>query len=186
MINLVYCNPFCFIKSKLKTLVLDTLNPPCLISVSTVDTFNFLLNPLFWIFFSDQIHINQVFYLLCINTFMKTFQLHSMICLILQLNQIEQNHINLSGFFLKHQNVFLPLYSQSYGIRLNQSLKKLNLQNCLKEKSSKTIQIVMQVIPVKKITVFHVDKLNLCYLLHPVIHKHVSNNICYPLFQPFC
>lgn len=44
----------------------------------------------------------------------------------------------------------------------------------------------MQVIPVKKITVFHVDKLNLCYLLHPVIHKHVSNNICYPLFQPFC
>ena len=30
----------------------------------------------------------------------------------------------------------------------------------------------------KKITVFHVDKLSICYLLHPVIHKHDSNNIC--------
>ena len=36
---------------------------------------------------------------LCINTFIKTFQLPSMICLILQLNQREKNHINLSGFF---------------------------------------------------------------------------------------
>ena len=42
----------------------------------------------------------------------------------------------------------------------------------------------MQVISVKNITVFHVDKLSLCYLLHPVIHND-SNNICYPLFQPF-
>ena len=33
----------------------------------------------------------------------------------------------------------------------------------------------MQVISVKKITVFYVDKLSLYYLLHPVIHKHVSN-----------
>ena len=37
----------------------------------------------------------------------------------------------------------------------------------------------------KKITVFCVDKLSHCYLLHPVIHKHDSNNICYPLLQPF-
>ena len=37
----------------------------------------------------------------------------------------------------------------------------------------------------KKITVFYVDKLSLCYLLHPVIHKHDSNNLCYPLLQPF-
>ena len=37
-----------------------------------------------------------------------------------------------------------------------------------------------------KKNVFHVDKLSLYYLLHPVIHKHDSNNICYPLFQPFC
>jgi len=36
----------------------------------------------------------------------------------------------------------------------------------------------------EKITVFHLDKLSLCYLLHPVIHKHDSNNICYPLLQP--
>ena len=33
---------------------------------------------------------------------------------------------------------------------------------------------------ISEITVFHVDK-----LLHPVIHKHDSNNICYPLLQPF-
>ena len=33
-------------------------------------------------------------------------------------------------------------------------------------------------------TVYQVDKLSLYYLLHPVIHKHVSYNICYPLFQP--
>ena len=43
----------------------------------------------------------------------------------------------------------------------------------------------MQLIFVKKITAFHVDKLSLCYLLHLVIHKHDSNNVCYPLFQPF-
>ena len=43
----------------------------------------------------------------------------------------------------------------------------------------------MQVITVKKITVFLVDKLSLCYLLHPVILKHDSNKICYPLLQPF-
>ena len=36
----------------------------------------------------------------------------------------------------------------------------------------------------KKITVFHVDKLSLCYLLPPVIQKHDSNIVCYPLFQP--
>ena len=38
----------------------------------------------------------------------------------------------------------------------------------------------MQVISVKKITVFHVDKLS----LHPVIHKYDSNIVCYPLLQP--
>ena len=42
----------------------------------------------------------------------------------------------------------------------------------------------MLVISVKK-TVFHVDKLSHCYLLHPVIHKHDSNNLCYPLLQHF-
>ena len=36
----------------------------------------------------------------------------------------------------------------------------------------------------KKISAFHVDKLSLCYLLHPVIHKHDSNIACYPLLQP--
>ena len=36
----------------------------------------------------------------------------------------------------------------------------------------------------KKKTVFHVDKLSLCYLLHPVIQKHDSNFVCYPLLQP--
>ena len=41
----------------------------------------------------------------------------------------------------------------------------------------------MQIISVKK-TVHHVDKLSLYYLLHPVVHKHDSNNLCYPLFQP--
>ena len=40
----------------------------------------------------------------------------------------------------------------------------------------------MQVISVKK-TVFHVDKLSLCYLLHPEIHKHDSNVVCYSLLQ---
>ena len=39
-----------------------------------------------------MIHINQVFYLLCINTYMKTFQLPPMICFIPQLNQIDQYH----------------------------------------------------------------------------------------------
>ena len=44
----------------------------------------------------------------------------------------------------------------------------------------------MQVISVKKkISVFHVDKVSLCYLIHTVIHKHDFNNICYPLLQPF-
>ena len=43
----------------------------------------------------------------------------------------------------------------------------------------------MQLIFVKKITAFHVDKPSLCYLLHPVIYKHDSKNICYPLLQPF-
>ena len=43
----------------------------------------------------------------------------------------------------------------------------------------------MQVISVKKISVFHVDKVSLCYLIHPVIPKHDFNNICYPLLQPF-
>ena len=32
---------------------------------------------------------------------------------------------------------------------------------------------------------FHADKLSLCYLLYPVVHKHDSNFICYPLLQPF-
>ena len=40
----------------------------------------------------------------------------------------------------------------------------------------------MQVISVKKITVSHVDKLSLCYLLHPVIHKRDSNIV---LLQPY-
>ena len=35
-----------------------------------------------------------------------------------------------------------------------------------------------------KKTVYHVDKLSLYYLLHPVVHKHDFNNICYPLFRP--
>ena len=39
---------------KLKTLVLDTFYPDCQISVSTVDTFDFLLNPLFWIYLLDS------------------------------------------------------------------------------------------------------------------------------------
>ena len=34
-----------------------------------------------------------------------------------------------------------------------------------------------------KKTVYHVDKLSLYYLLHPVVHKHDFNNICYPLFR---
>ena len=33
--------------------------------------------------------------------------------------------------------------------------------------------------------VYHVDNLSLYYLFYIVIHKHDSNNICYPLFQPF-
>ena len=65
--------------------------------------------------------------------FMKTFQLSSMICVILQRNKIEQNHINLNGFSLKLQNVFPLLYFQKHGIRLNQSLKKLYLQNHFKK-----------------------------------------------------
>ena len=89
----------------------------------------------------------------------------------------------LEGVLFKTLGRFLPLHFKNYGIRLNQSLKKLNQQNCLKEKSSKTIKIVMQ--KTEKITVFHVDKLSLCYLLNLVIHKHDSNNICYPLLQPF-
>ena len=35
----------------------------------------------------------------------------------------------------------------------------------------------MQVISVKKITVYHVDKLCLCYLLYPVVHNHDFNNM---------
>ena len=42
----------------------------------------------------------------------------------------------------------------------------------------------MQTIPVKK-TVYHVDKLSLYYLHHPVVHEHDFNNLCYPLLQPF-
>ena len=41
----------------------------------------------------------------------------------------------------------------------------------------------MQIISIKN-TVFHVDKLILYYLLHPVVHKHDSNIICCPLLQP--
>ena len=37
----------------------------------------------------------------------------------------------------------------------------------------------MQVISVKKLTVIHVDKLSLCYLVHPAIDKHDSNYICH-------
>ena len=37
-----------------------------------------------------------------------------------------------------------------------------------------------------KKTVYHVDKLSLYNLLHPVVHKHDSNSLCYPLFQPLC
>ena len=36
----------------------------------------------------------------------------------------------------------------------------------------------------KKKTVYHVDKLSIYHLLHSVVHKHDSNNLCYPLFQP--
>ena len=36
----------------------------------------------------------------------------------------------------------------------------------------------------KKKTVYLVDKLSIYYLLHPVVHKHDFNNICYPLIQP--
>ena len=43
----------------------------------------------------------------------------------------------------------------------------------------------MQIISVKKRPVFHVDKITYYYLPHPVVHKHDSKNICYPLFQPF-
>ena len=32
-----------------------------------------------------------------------------------------------------------------------------------------------------KKTVYHVDKLSLCYLLHPVVHKHESNICSKPL-----
>ena len=34
---------------ELETLVLDTFNPVRLLSISTVNTFDFLLDPLFWI-----------------------------------------------------------------------------------------------------------------------------------------
>ena len=36
-----------------------------------------------------------------------------------------------------------------------------------------------------KKTVYHVDKLSLYYLHHPVIHKHDINNLWCPLLQPF-
>ena len=35
-----------------------------------------------------------------------------------------------------------------------------------------------------KKTVYHVDKLSLYSLHHPVFHKHDFNNLCSPLFQP--
>ena len=54
--------------SELKTLVLNALNPDRKISVSTVDTFDFLLNPLFWDFLTGfqsmrvlDIHNPEVF-----------------------------------------------------------------------------------------------------------------------------
>ena len=37
------------VSSELRTLVLDILYPVSLISISIVDTLDFLLNPLFWI-----------------------------------------------------------------------------------------------------------------------------------------
>ena len=54
--------------------------------------------------------------------------------------------------------------------------KRVSKQICLKKIFKNYLDSYASYI-CKKITVFHVDKLSLCYLLHPVIHKHDSNNI---------
>ena len=61
---------------------------------------------------------------------------------------------------------------------------KLYLQNCLKKIFKNYLDSYASYI-CKKITVSHVDKLSLCFLLHPVIQKHDSNIVCYPLLKPF-
>ena len=43
-----------FISSELGTLEWDTFNPKFLIRISNVDTFNFLLNPLFFGYFTEN------------------------------------------------------------------------------------------------------------------------------------
>ena len=72
----------------------------------------------------------------------------------------------MSGFFLN-----VRMFSSALFPKLWNSIElELILKNYLDSYASYIC---------KKVTVFHVDKLSLCYLLHPVIHKHDSYNICY-------
>ena len=128
-----------------------------------------------------MIHINWVFYLLCINTFIKT-SFHDMFNSLVEPNRTKSYKLERVPF--KTLECFPSALFPKLWNSIELELKETKSAKSCKRKVAKISLDSYANYICKKITVPHVYKLSLCYLFHTVVYEHDSNNICYPLLQP--
>jgi len=115
---------------------------------------------------------------------MKTFQLPSIDMFDSLAEPNRTKSYKLERVLFKTLECFPSAIFQKIWNSIELELKETKSAKSFKRKVAKIYLDSLQIISVKKTTEYHVDKLSLYYLLHPVFHKPDLNNLCYPLFQP--